>query len=144
VNRRKLAATEKIYFFDVGVAHALSRRKELSPGSREYGKAFEQFVFLELRAAIEYLRLDVRLTYWRTRTHIEVDFLADDRVAIEVKATKRVTSSDLKPLRALGEEVPLQHRFLVCQEPHPRQTDDGIEIVPIKEFCERLWAGEIL
>lgn len=143
-NKRKLAATEKLYFFDIGVANALTQRKELAPGSTEYGKAFEQLVFLELHAAIEYMRLDTNLTYWRTRTHIEVDFLIDDRVAIEVKATKRVSSADLKPLRTLADEMKPQRRLLVCQEPYPRKTEDGIEVIPVKDFCEQLWAGELL
>ena len=143
-NKRKLAATEKVYFFDIGVANALTRRTELARGTAEYGKALEQLVFLEFRAAIDYLRLDVDLTYWRTRTHVEVDFLIDDRIAIEVKATKRVSQTDLRALRTLGEEITLRNRLLVCHEPHPRTTDDGIEILPIQTFCERLWGGDLI
>ena len=99
-NKRKLVATEKVYFFDLGVANALCGRRTLPVASPEYGAALEQFVFLELRAAIDYLRLDVELTYWRTQTGLDVDFLVSDAIAIEVKATKRVSSSDLKSLRA--------------------------------------------
>ncbi|MCY4282812.1 MAG: AAA family ATPase [Gammaproteobacteria bacterium] len=143
-NKRKLAATEKVYFFDIGVANALARRRELPAGSPEYGKALEQLVFLELHAAIEYQRLEVRLSYWRTRTQLEVDFLLDDRIAIEVKATKHVAPADLKSLRAIAEELNLEKRLLVCQEPYYRQTEDGIEIVPVAEFCKRLWEGEVI
>lgn len=140
-NKRKLAATEKVYFFDIGVANALARRRELPAGSPEYGKALEQLAFLELRTAIDYQRLDTRLSYWRTRTQLEVDFLLDDRVAIEVKATTRAGPADMKSLRAIAEELNLQKRLLVCHEPYCRQTEDGIEIVPVVEFCKRLWEG---
>ncbi len=140
-NTRKLAATEKVYFFDIGVASALARRRELPAGSPEYGKALEHLVFLELRAAIDYQRLDTMLYFWRTRSQLEVDFLLDDRIAIEVKATKRVSPADLKSLRAIAEELRLEKRLLVCQEPYPRKTQDGIEILPVAEFCQRLWEG---
>ncbi|MYI02876.1 MAG: DUF4143 domain-containing protein, partial [Gammaproteobacteria bacterium] len=142
-NKRKLAATEKVYFFDIGVANALTRRRELPAGSPEYGKALEQLVFLELRAAIDYQRLDTMLYFWRTRSQLEVDFLLDDRIAIEVKATKRVSPADLKSLRAIAEELKLQKRLLVCNEPYPRKTQDVIEIVPVADFCQRLWEGEL-
>ncbi len=142
-NKRKLAATEKVYFFDTGVANALVRRRELPPGSPEYGKALEQLVFLELRKAIEYQRLDTVLSYWRTRTQLEVDFLLDDRIAIEVKATRRVSPADTRSLRAISEELNVQKRLLVCHEPCPRQTEDGIDVVPVAEFCQQLWEGEL-
>ena len=143
-NKRKLAATDKVYFFDIGVAHALAGRRTLQSGSPEYGLALEQLVFLELRAAVDYRRLDTDLTYWRTRTGLEVDFLLDDHTAVEVKATSRVSSRDLRSLRALAEEIRPRSRLLVCREPYARKTDDGIEILPVRAFCERVWSGELL
>ena len=109
-NRRKLAATDKVYFFDIGVANALPGRRGLESGSPEYGLALEQPVFVELRATVDYGRLDTRLTYWRTRTGVEVDFLLDDHTAVEVKATRRVSSRDLRSLRNVGEELNARRR----------------------------------
>lgn len=143
-NRRKLAATDKVYFFDIGVANALAGRRDVQPGTAEYGLALEQLVFLELRAALDYGRLDTKLTYWRTRTGVEVDFLLDDHTAVEVKATRRVSSRDLRSLRVLAEELGPRRRLLVCREPHARTTDDGIEVMPVQSFCERVWNGELL
>ncbi len=140
---RKIATTEKVYFFDIGVANALSRREIVRPGTPEFGKTFEQFVFLELRAAIDYSRKDIELSFWRTRTGIEVDFLLDDRVAIEVKATGKVASRDLKALRALAGERSLKRKLLVCNEKEYRRLDDSIEVMPIQRFCEELWQGSI-
>lgn len=143
-NMRKLSATEKVYFFDIGVANALSGRRSLPIGSPEYSTALEQFIFLELRAAIDYLRLDAELTYWRTQTGLEVDFLVSDAIAIEVKATKRASPSDLKSLRAIGEERRLKKRVLVCRDPYAQETEDGIHILPLRRFCEWLWDGNLL
>lgn len=83
------------------------------------------------------------LFFWRTRSQLEVDFLLDDRIAIEVKAARRVSPADLKSLRAIAEELKLQKRLLVCHEPYPRETPDGIEILPVADFCQRLWEGEL-
>ena len=141
---RKVASTEKVYFFDIGVANALAKRKKIPLGSPEYGKALEQLVFLELHAAIQYMRLDSQLSFWRTTTHIEVDFLIDDRIAIEVKATRKASSNDLKPLRQLSEELTLQRKILVCNETDYRKTKDGFEIMPIREFCVQLWEKGLL
>ena len=143
-NKRKLSATEKVYFFDIGVANALCGRRTLRPDSPEYGTALEQFVFLELRAAIDYQRLDAELTNWRTQTGAEVDFLVGERIAIEVTATKRVSPPDLRSLRAIGEELRLNKRVLVCREPYARETEDGIHILPLGSFCEWLWDGGLV
>ena len=141
---RKLTATDKVYFFDIGVANALCGRRSLHQSSAEYGTALEQLVFLELRAAIDYLRLDTRLAYWRTLTGVEVDFLVGDELAIEVKSTRRVGPSDLRSLRAIGKDLTLRQRLLVCREPYERRTEDGIDIMPVQTFCKRLWQGALL
>jgi len=35
-------------------------------------------------------------------------------------------------------------RLVVCLEPNPRRTDDGIEILPASEFVAELASGELL
>jgi len=49
----------------------------------------------------------------------------------------------LKGLRALAEEVPLKRRILVCLEPRARHVD-GVDILPYRDFCTALWAGELM
>lgn len=141
--KRKPVATAKFYFFDVGVANALLRRTEIAPGSEAFGRALEHLVFLELRAFLDYNRLDKPLTYWRSRSGMEVDFVVGDDVAIEVKAKSRVTSRDHTGLRALGDEVSLARRVVVCTESR-RRVEDGVEVLPVEEFFADLWAGKIV
>ena len=143
-SRRKTASMEKIYFFDIGVAHAMARRQSIQPGTPEYGKTFEHFVFLELQAAKEYQRKEVALSFWRTHSNLEVDFIVDDRIAIEVKGTGKVSSQDTKPLLALDEEIKLERKIIVCNEKAYRTTETGIEIMPISLFCEQLWEEDLL
>jgi predicted AAA+ superfamily ATPase len=142
--KRKPVSTAKFYFFDVGVANALMRRGEIQPGSELYGPALEHLVFLELRAYLDYRRIDQDLTYWRTHAGHEVDFLIGGKVAIEVKASKRISSGDLHGLRALSEETKLKRKIVVSTEPRERTTDEGVTVLPVQAFFEQLWDGRIL
>ena len=142
--KRRLAGAPKLYFEDVGVVNRLAHRGELERGSDNYGKAFENWVFHELSAFVSYRDLDKHLTYWRLPSGIEVDFVIGDmRLAIEAKATATITNKHLKGLRTLAEEHPGAQRLLVCLEPRPRRTEDGIDILPASDFAHRLWQGEL-
>jgi len=140
---RKAVSTPKFYFFDVGVVNALKGRFEIVPRTAEYGQALEHLVFLELRAYLDYHRLKSKLSYWRTYTNLEVDFILGNALAIKVKATGRVHESDLAPLRALNTEIQSMQRLVVSQESMERVTSDGIEIVPVESFLRRLWDGNL-
>jgi uncharacterized protein len=138
--KRKPFATSKFYFFDGGVARMLQKRKGLQLGSTECGEAFESFIFHELRSWLDYGK-GGDLCYWRSTSGFEVDFILNDEMAIEVKAKMNVASHDLKGIRALKEENPFKHYFIVSLETIPRSID-GIEIVPWQDFLMRLWNGD--
>ena len=143
--KRRLAGAPKLYFEDVGVVNRLARRGELERGTDRYGKALENWVFHELSAFISYRDLDEELAYWRLPSGIEVDFVIGDmRLAIEAKASARISGRHLKGLRVLAEEHPGVRRFLVCLEPRPRRTDDGIDLIPAADFARRLWQGDLV
>jgi uncharacterized protein len=139
--KRKPITTAKFYFFDVGVARHLQRRGPLLPRSPEIGEAFETFVFHELKAFVDYGRAE-KLSYWRSKSGFEVDFVLDDRLAIECKAKEVVTPRDLRGLTALREEQLLERHLLVCFVDRPRIVD-GVEVLPWRRFLERLWDGDL-
>ena len=141
--KRRVIGAPKFYFADVGVVNRLIRRGELTPGSPLYGKAFENWVFHELSAGIEYQEWDLELTYWRLPSGIEVDFvLGDMEIAVEAKASARITRDHLRGLRTLMEEHPgVRRRIVVCLESRARRTDDGIDILPAADFIRRLGQG---
>lgn len=143
--KRRVIAAPKFYFADVGVVNHLARRGTLQRGSELYCKAFESWVFHEIVTRNAYAGSMSRLSYWRLASGIEVDFVIDDlRVAIEAKATAKVTSDHLKGLRALAQDHSrVGERYVVCLEPRVRRTDDGIVILPVADFCARLTAGRI-
>lgn len=80
----------------------------------------------------------LRLTFWRTQDGKEVDFILGDDCAIEVKAHEMPDRRHIKGLLAIAEEGEFKHRILVCTAPEPRILG-GVEILPVKEFLERLW-----
>ena len=139
---RKAVATPKFYFFDTGVARVLSRTGEIQQGSKAFGDAFEHLVYLEMKAYLDYSFSNTRLSYWRSESKIEVDFIVDTKIAIEAKGTESVTPSHLKGLRALGEDFPDMQKIVVSMEPRPRDVD-GIRILPLDKFLEDLWSGNL-
>jgi predicted AAA+ superfamily ATPase len=142
--KRKPVATAKFYLFDVGVANVLKRIPSIVQGSDAYGRALEHLVFLELRAFLDYRRLDHELTYWRSRSQLEVDFVIGNQVAIEVKAGGRVAPRDYTGLTALAEEVRLKRRIVISGERMPRRADDGTEIMAPAHFFDALWGGTLV
>jgi uncharacterized protein len=144
--KRRVIQAPKFYFADVGVVNVLARRGRVEPGSELFGKALESWVFHELTAHLAYSESDCRLAYWRLASGIEVDFVTDDlRLAIEVKSTANPSSDHLKGLRALKEDHRgVGRRVLACMVPRARRTEDGIDVLPVREFLERLWAGDLL
>lgn len=143
--KRRLIGAPKFYFSDVGVVNHLARRGVVQPGSELYGKAFENWVFHELSAHNAYAEAFATLSYWRLASGIEVDFIIHDmHVAIEAKASRRITDDHLRGLRHLVRDQPqVRERTVVCLEPKSRLTDDGIRILPAIEFCHRLERGDI-
>ncbi|MBW2406604.1 MAG: ATP-binding protein, partial [Deltaproteobacteria bacterium] len=63
--KRKAIKTGKFYFFDPGITHMLAGTQALDRNSNLYGKSFEQFICMELRAYLSYRRKKFPLTYWR-------------------------------------------------------------------------------
>jgi predicted AAA+ superfamily ATPase len=140
---RRMILTEKFYFFDVGIAGYLGRRRPI-PGSHDFGKAFEHFILMEIRAYQAYVNPEMPIHYWRTSSGQEVDFLLGEReVAVEIKSGK-VHEGDLWGLHALLEDGPVKRAILVSMEKEPRRIAGKIEVLPWQDFLERLWSGRIL
>ena len=139
---RRMIMTEKFYLFDVGVANYLSQRRPRLK-SPEFGKAFEHYILMELRAYQAYRNPDLPIHFWRTSTGQEVDFILGEKdLAIEIKGSERVHEGDLRGLGALREDGPVKKAVVVCLEKEPRKVAKGIEILPWRLFIEKLWSGE--
>ncbi len=141
--RRRLIETEKFYLFDVGVTNHLARRTPRI-GSSEFGKSFEQYILMELKAYQAYRAPDLDIRFWRTANGQEVDFiLGDMQVALEIKGSARVHDRDLGGLRVLAEENRVRKSLVVCLEREVRVLPAAIEVLPWRHFLDRLWAGDL-
>ena len=138
--KRKAITRSKIFLFDVGITNFLAGRSNLQPKNELYGRAFEHFIAMELRAYLAYRHIHAPLTYWRSTSQFEVDFILGTKVAIEVKATNMVHERMLKGLKALSEEKMIKNFIVISLDPRPRKLDN-IEILPWKEFLDQLWQG---
>ena len=140
--KRKAITTAKFYLSDTGVTHTLAGTRTLDRNSDLYGRSFEHWIGMELRAALSYQRTHQPLSYWRSTHGQEVDFIIGDETAIEVKASRRVGDRNGKGLRALQEEGVLKRFYLVSQDPVDRVSDD-IHWIHWQTFLSRLWKGQL-
>ena len=137
--KRKPLTSSKYYFFDVGVVGALQGRC-FRDGTPEFGQAFETWLLHELVCYRDYAD-GPPLSYWRSTSGFEVDFLLGDHTGIEVKAKATISERDLRSLNALAEEDSL--RSLVCIARVARTRRIGnVDVLPWRVFLKRLWNGD--
>ena len=147
-----ISSIPKFYFFDVGLANKLVDNKLTATNGIEAGRSLEHYVFLELYAYTQLNMLDNKISYWRTHSGIEVDFVVHLKkglpIPIEVKISSNLHKTELKNLKIFMKEYGVKIGYIVCMEQSARRIilDDGSEIItyPVQEFLEDLWAGKIL
>lgn len=142
--KRRVITAPKFYLFDVGITNYLLNRSKIEIGTELFGKAFEHFIYQELYAHSRYSEVNYPISYWRTASQLEIDFvLGDHEVAIEVKSTNEANPRHLKGLKAFAEEYEVKKLILISNDPMPRLVEN-IEILPWKIFLERLWSEQII
>ncbi len=137
----------KFYFFDVGITNTLKRNRESTQWAENKGHILESYIFQELNAYRLLQEEKKTLNFWRTTTGLEVDFILDQRIAIEVKNSSNIHTSDLKGLIAFAEEHNPKELIVVCNEEIPRLISHkgyDIKIFNVAAFLERLWNNEFI
>jgi predicted AAA+ superfamily ATPase len=145
--KRKVVSMPKLYFFDIGVANSLKGLARVRPGTESFGQNLEHLVYLELKAHREYRRLHCDISFWRTQSKLEVDFVVasgNSLLGIEVKGTEFPDADDYKGLKEFAKEFPAARRILVCNTALRYTRADGIEVFPAGQFFEELWADKIV
>ena len=144
----KQVRQSKFYFFDSGVARALSTRLPYPPTPEELGPLAETLVLNELRAWLGYSGGDYRLSFWRSYDGAEVDVLCETvegYVAIEIKPSsrweKRFNRGLHRVREALGKDRTACHGVYLGGR---SALWDEVQVQPLVEFLKRLWAGEII
>jgi predicted AAA+ superfamily ATPase len=139
--RARLVGHPRFYLFDTGVTNALAGRLGAPPDPVWRGRLFEQWVVLECLRVLDYRQAEARLFYWRTHSGAEVDLLIERhgrlRLALEIKAKRRVAGADLSGLRSFADAHPGVRRVVVAEVPEPYRLGD-VDILPYRVFLDQL------
>lgn len=135
----------KLYWTDSGVVRGV-RREFHPPSSAERGPLFEGWIGQLLRGYGEPASGTGHpfdgLWYWApSEGQIEVDFLIKagrSFVAVEAKAKTALSSKDFAGLRAIHELTGIKRRVVVYLGDRPQRTEDGIDVLPVREFLAAL------
>lgn len=101
---RRLVKHPKFYFFDMGVLNSLTGSFRVSADRR--GSLFESFIVLSIRNLLISKAASFRLSTYRSQGGAEVDLilnLAEMEFAIEIKASRNISPSDLLGLKSFSE-----------------------------------------
>lgn len=143
-NRQIVTQIPKFYLFDTGVANYLAKYRFTGFGGSESGKAFEHYIFLELKAYQIMNSIRDEITYYRDSQGCEVDFILKDQ-AFEVKIKQNITAKDIKGLLIFGEDYGYKLN-VVCTCDKKRIEIFGkhsVTIWPVQEFLESMWNGQL-
>jgi len=148
------AAHPKFYWFDPGIARAAAGLIREPTDRLWQGAALETLIFHELRVYNETSRKKRPLTYYRTASGVEIDFIIESRkrsanapahlVAIEVKRADKWNRSWESGLRDLAIQKGVKVDRLVAVYTGPRAYHfEGLDVLPVSEFLQSLYQGKI-
>ncbi len=132
--RRRLVSQQKFYLFDAGVFRAIRPVGPLDSEAEMDGPALETLVLQELRAANDYRACGYQIHYWRTRAHLEVDFVLygpRGLLAIEVKRSRQLHRADTRSLREFRKDYPVAKCFVLYGGDRELHLD-GITALPLE------------
>ena len=130
-----LVKTPKLFWFDNGLLRHLSGLGF----DIDNGQLFENYVAAEMMKFIRTNRLDVKLSFYRTRSGMEIDFILETNkgiIGIEVKNRKTVSKSDYTNLKRLAAAAGKQWLggIVVYRGNKIQQYDKGFWSIPSCRF----------
>lgn len=143
--RKRQKTHPKFYLFDPGVKRALANELnlELRSGTAEYGRAFEHFWILEIMRHNAYAQADFSFSYFGTHD-IEIDLVIErpgrPLLFVEIKSAERVKDAELRPLRALADEIKECEAICISREPRKRKVGK-ILVCPWQEALTEIGFG---
>lgn len=138
--KRHLVAHDKFFYFDAGVYRSIRPKGPLDRPEEIEGMALEGLIAQHLRAWASYRRVPAELSYWRTKSGSEVDFVvygADVFVAIEVKRSRNVHHTDLRALKAFKADYPEAQVCLLYMGQEEIKISDVL-CLPCETFLKNL------
>jgi predicted AAA+ superfamily ATPase len=135
-SRKRLLTTPRFLFFDTGVRNAAAQLPlDGAVPESEASTLLEQWVGQELVARAGYLGRGHKVTFWRTVSGAEVDYVWEspkEEIPIEVNWTARPRPVDARHLESFINEQPGRARrgLLVCRCGQPELLTEGVRAIP--------------
>lgn len=134
--RSRVLTTPRFYFFDVGVRNAAADMPmDVRVLGELGGPLLEHWVAQELLARASYLGRGHRVSFWRTSTGLEVDFVWEtprEDLPIEVKWSARPRATDARHLERFLDRYRGRARrgLIVCRCPEPQRLTRRVTAIP--------------
>jgi predicted AAA+ superfamily ATPase len=146
------AAHPKFFWIDPGIARAAAGLLQEPLETAWKGAALETLVFHELRVHNSTKRRPI--AFYRTAAGVEIDFVIETRkrqgnkpprvVCVEVKAATRWQRKWERPMRDLARGGGIEVGHMIGVYGGNREYHfDGLDVLPVERFLERLHAGEV-
>lgn len=138
--KRELSVHPKFYLFDAGVFTTLRPKGHLDRPEEIEGLALEGLVAAHLLAWNDYSLQKHDISFWRTRSGLEVDFIVygpQGLWALEVKNSARVSTSDTKALEAFLTDYPTAKCALLYRG-NERIYIKNVLCIPVEPFLKQL------
>jgi predicted AAA+ superfamily ATPase len=129
--RIRLVQHPRFYLYDVGVLNGSLNNFEAS--NDRIGNLFEHLVLQLIRSELQGRDEEIRFSVYRTQTGSEVDLILERKsklYAIEIKATKKIGSGDLRGLKNFASFYGKSHTPLVIYLGEHPAAIDGVEVLP--------------
>lgn len=136
---KRLVKTPKIHIVDSGLLCALRclTEENLVIDSHLFGYLLENYVVNEIRRLATWCDDTIEFSFYRDKDKVEIDLILENYVgnfiAIEIKASATVTSSDFQGLRKFQNLVgkKFEMGFILYDGDHTSQHGDKLYSVPI-------------
>lgn len=142
--RKRLSLHPKFYFFDLGVANALTQSLTDTIHPQLRGRLFEHFLILETYRLCAYRKSEAGLFYWRTNTGAEVDLVIAKHgqpiAACEFKSGRNAAHGPFTGLASFAVDYPDVPRYVVAEVDRPQLVGQmrQVRVIPWREYCQML------
>ena len=135
--RKRLIQHPRFFFFDVGVLNGLMNNFAKVSSMTVLALSLSIFIFNQLIETADALNASIRISSYRTEHGAEVDFILEKNkeiTAIEVKASKNISNTDLRGLKNFQQYYGKRVRLVVLYLGEHAKILDQVEILPWKDF----------
>ncbi|MFN7728059.1 MAG: ATP-binding protein [Bdellovibrio sp.] len=139
---KRLIKMPKAYLMDIGLAVRLQSHQEMETilNSPQAGHLFENLVVSEAIKTRDHFCKDWDLHFWRTKEKEEIDLIVEtDKVMtlVQIKLGSARGGEFLIPAALAATEKKIRRAFVTAIGKRQLHSD-GIEVVPLREFCDYL------